>query len=465
MTSVTTARQPAAGRGVLRDSRWRTWAGTVECAPARTVRPTGEEELVRAVRKAARDGLSVRAAGTGHSFNRLVPTSGALIDLTGYTGIVALDTAAGEVTVRAGTRFTELCAGLHRRGMALPNIGTLAEQTVGGALSTGNHGTGLRHRALSGDVTRVRLVTADGRVRGVGPGDEAELWGAVRCGLGTLGVLSTVTLRCVPQFRLRSESATERLDALLERFEDWAAGSEHPSLGWLPWSDQVTVRSVDRTDEPVTPGAGFRRLAATLDEVRCGVTGQAARLAGAEAVPRLTARLGGLWPDGPYVDASHRVFTFAQPVRFLAMEHALPLERTPDALRALRTVLRQLGIYSPYSVLVRVGAADDVPLSPAYGRPTGYVNLTVPRAAGQVEILRAVEPVLRDHGARPHWGKAHTATAEVLAGRYPGWAEFQRVRSRLDPSGMFAGPYTDTLLGPAPAPVAEPAVAAGRGAR
>ncbi|MBO8195402.1 FAD-binding protein [Streptomyces oryzae] len=443
----------------MRESRWRTWAGTVGCAPARTVRPTGEEEIVRAVRKAARDGLSVRAAGTGHSFNRLVPTSGVLVDLTGYTGIVALDTAAGEVTVRAGTRFTELCAALHRRGMALPNIGTLAEQTVAGALSTGNHGTGLRHTALSGGVTRVRLVTADGSVRTVGPQDEAEpgLWGAVRCGLGTLGILSTVTLRCVPQFRLRMQLASERLDALLERFGDWAAGSEHPSLNWLPWSDQVTVRSVDRTCEAATPGAGLRRLTATLDEVRCGLTGQVARLAGAEAVPRLTARLGGLWPDGPYVDAGHRVFTFVQPVRFLAMEHALPLERTPEALRELRTVLRQLGVYSPYSVLVRVGAADDVALSPAYGRQTGYVNLTVPRAAGQVEILRAAEPVLRAFGARPHWGKAHTATAEVLAPRYPRWEEFQRVRSRLDPGGMFTGPYTDTVLGPVPAP--EPAVA------
>ncbi|MFJ2742611.1 D-arabinono-1,4-lactone oxidase [Streptomyces sp. NPDC087440] len=443
-------------------STWRTWSGTVGCAPAQLVRPTGEDEIVRAVGAAARDGLTVRAAGTGHSFNRLATTPGVLLDLTAYTGIVALDRAAGEVTVRAGTRIGPLCAALDRKGLALENIGTLADQTVAGALATGNHGTGLGHAPLSGQVARVRLVTADGEVREVGPGDAADLWGSVRTSLGVLGVLTEVTLRCVPRFRLRVELGAEPLDSVLERFTQWAGESEHPSLNWLPWTDRASLRAVDRTEEPVTPRAPLRRYAATLDEVRCGVTGQAARLAGAAAVPWLTARLGGLWPDSPYVDSGHRAFTFPQPVRFLAMEHALPLARTADALRALRPVLRGMGRYSPYSVLVRVGAGDDLPLSPAHGRDTGYLNLTVPRTAGQIEILRAAEHVLRDFEARPHWGKAHTATADVLAPRYPGWKDFQRIRALLDPEGVFSNAYTDRLLGPVTARAGAHAGAAAR---
>ncbi|MBV7696596.1 FAD-binding protein [Streptomyces sp. TRM70350] len=433
-------------------STWRTWSGTVGCAPAQLVRPTSEDEIVQAVRAAAGSGLTVRAVGTGHSFNRLATTPGVLLDLTSYSGVIAVDRAAGHVTVRAGTRIAALCEELDRAGLALENIGTLGEQTVAGALSTGNHGTGLAHPPLSGQVARVRLVTADGAVRDIGPDGDPDLWGAVRTALGTLGVLSTVTLRCVPQFNLRLRLSDEPLDALLERFTDWAAQSEHPSLNWLPWTDRVTLRSVDRTTQAATPRAPLRRYAATLDEVRCGLTGQVAKAAGAAAVPWLTRRLGGLWPDSTYTDASHRVFTFPQPVRFLAMEHALPLERTADALRGLRPVLRRLGTYSPYSVLVRVGAGDDVPLSPAYGRATGYVNLTVPRTADQIEILRAAECVLREHEARPHWGKAHTATAELLAPRYPRWQDFQRVRAELDPLGVFSNEYVQKVLGPVTAP-------------
>ncbi|WP_327324798.1 FAD-binding protein [Streptomyces sp. NBC_01210] len=435
----------------MQRSTWRTWSGTVGCAPAQLVRPTGEDEIVQAVRAAAGSGLTVRAAGTGHSFNRLATTPGVLLDLTSYSGVVAVDRAAGEATVRAGTPIGVLCRELDRQGLALENIGTLAEQTVAGALSTGNHGTGLAHPPLSGQVTRVRLVTADGVARDVGPGDDPDLWGSVRTALGTLGVLTTVTLRCVPAFNLRLRLHSEPLDALLERFTHWAGQSEHPSLNWLPWTDRVSVRSIDRTDEPATPRAPLRRYASTLDEVRCGITGQAGRVGGAGTVPWLTSRVGGLWPDSPYIDTSHRVFTFPQPVRFLAMEHALPLERTADALRALRPVLRRLGAYSPYSVLVRVSAGDDLPLSLAHGRDTGYINVTVPRTAGQIEILRAAEHVLREYEARPHWGKAHTATAEVLAPRYPRWKDFQRIRTLLDPAGVFSNEYADKVLGPVPA--------------
>jgi L-gulono-1,4-lactone dehydrogenase len=431
---------------VLR-STWRNWSGTVACTPARTITPSSEDEIAQAVQAATRNGLAMRVAGTGHSFNGLVTTPHVLLDLTSYTGVVAVDRAAGEVTVRAGTPLGALCAALDAQGLALENIGTLAEQTVAGALSTGNHGTGLAHPPLAGQLTRVRLVTADGTILHLTPGDDPDLWGGVRTALGTLGVLSTVTLRCVPQYRLRVRLRGEPLDALLERFTTWAGESEHPSLTWLPWRDDVTVRSIDRTSAPATPRAPMRRYAATLDEVRCGLTGLAGRVGGRRTVAGLTAGLGGLLPDGPYTDVSHRVFTFPQPVRFLAMEHALPLESTPDAIRQLRPILRALGAYSPYSVLVRVGAGDDIPLSPAYGRTTGYINLTVPRTAGQIEILRAAEHVLREHDARPHWGKAHTATAEVLAPRYPRWQDFQRIRARLDPLSTFASAYTDKVLG------------------
>jgi L-gulono-1,4-lactone dehydrogenase len=152
-------------------------------------------------------------------------------------------------------------------------------------------------------------------------------------------------------------------------------------------------------------------------------------------------------PSG-YVDAGHRVATFPQPVRFVALEHALALDRVPEALRTLRGTLRRAGLYSPYSVLVRVGAADDAPLSPAYGRLTGYVNLTVPRTVVYGELLRTMEHVLRELDARPHWGKAHTATAEILAKRYPEWDVFQRTRAELDPSGRFTNDYLRRVLGP-----------------
>jgi L-gulonolactone oxidase len=62
--------------------------------------------------------------------------------------------------------------------------------------------------------------------------------------------------------------------------------------------------------------------------------------------------------------------------------------------------------------------------------------------------FRAVEEIMNAYEGRPHWGKRHFQTAETLASRYPRWADFQRVRARLDPQGRFANTYTERVLGP-----------------
>lgn len=425
---------------------WSNWSATARCEPARIARPGSEEQIAVAITAAARHDLPVRAAGTGHSFNRLVTTNGLLLDLTGYTGVLAIDRDRRTVTVRAGTRLGRVCRALDAVGLALANVGTLGEQTVAGAISTGNHGSGIEHPPLSGEVVALRLVTADGQVRELDRDTDPELFRCARTGIGALGVVTAVTFRCVPAFNLRVRERSEPLDAVLDRFAEWATGAGHPSLSWLPWTDRVGIRELDRTDEPVSAGAANRGYRITMSEVRCGLLGLAGRFV--PGVVPWAHRPGEDGGPSHYVGRGHQVFTFAQPVRFLALEHALPLEQVPAALRNLRGALRGAGRYSPYSVLVRVGAGDDSPLSPAYGRLTGYVNLTIPRTAAYLELLRIVEHVLREHGARPHWGKAHTATAEVLAPRYPEWTTFQRVRARVDPAGRFTNDYLDRVIGP-----------------
>lgn len=446
-----------AGRGRAR-STWRTWSGTARCAPAEIVRAIGEEDVVRAVRRAREHGLTVRAAGTGHSFNGLACTDGLLVDLTGCAGITGIDRSARTVTVWAGTTLRVVSQALDAAGLALANIGTLADQTVGGAISTGNHGTGLGYGPLAGQVVALRLVTADGSVRACTPDSDPDLMRCARTALGAIGIITQVTLSCVPKFNLAVRHRREPLDSFLERIEDWAASADHVALSWLPWSDQVLTRAMSATTEPLSGGLARRRYSRTLDEIRCGSVGLAARVT-PRSVPALGRALSSRRGPLDYTDASHQVFCFPQPVRFLALEHALPLDSLAAALPALRGLLRRCGQFSPYSVLCRVGAADDIPLSMSYGRVTGYLNLTVPRTASYLEVFRGAEQVLREFGGRPHWGKAHTANADILAPRYPEWMTFQRVRATLDPDGRFANDYLSRVLGP----VLVPAAAGGPG--
>lgn len=100
--AVSNAVRGPGGRGST-TGPWRNWAGNVTARPARSVAPASTEELVAAVRAAAEDGLTVKAAGTGHSFTPAAATDGLLIRPERLTGVRAVDRVAGTVTVAAGT--------------------------------------------------------------------------------------------------------------------------------------------------------------------------------------------------------------------------------------------------------------------------------------------------------------------------------------------------------------------------
>ncbi|MFI9154154.1 D-arabinono-1,4-lactone oxidase [Streptomyces sp. NPDC053367] len=434
-------------RATASPATWRNWARSARCTPDRIVRATHESDIVDAVRYASDRDLTLRAAGTGHSFNPLVTTSGVVLDMTGYTGIVALDPAAPSVTVRGGTLLRELNWALDKAGLALSNMGTLEEQTIAGAISTGNHGSGLTHRPFSGQVLALTLVTADGSVRSCSPQEDPELFAAAATSLGALGVISTVTLRCVPKFNLRVTEGSRPLESILEDIEAYAGSAEHATFSLKGWSDNASTLKLEPTDAPVSADAARRRRANTLGEVRCATAGLVGRIDQRSVRRIMTAQLGGGSGPADHVDVSYNAFTFPQPVKFLSLEYALPFTASADAVRHVHEDVKRFGLRTPYSITVRFGAGDELLLSPAQGRTTTYVNITVPRTVGYTELLRTFEAVLLEHEGRPHWGKAHTATAEVVADRYPGWKAFQDIRAELDPRSLFTSDYLRRVLG------------------
>jgi FAD/FMN-containing dehydrogenase len=73
----------------------------------------------------------------------------------------------------------------------------------------------------------------------------------------------------------------------------------------------------------------------------------------------------------------------------------------------------------------------------AHGRATAYVAVHMYKGMPFERYFAAMEAIFRAHGGRPHWGKRHTLQAAELAGLYPRWEEFQALRRRLDPAGVF----------------------------
>jgi L-gulonolactone oxidase len=428
--------------------RWSNWGGNQSCAPVAVARPASEDDLVQLLKDAAAQERRVKVVGAGHSFTSIACTDGVLVDMAGYGRVLDHDAEAQTVTVEAGIPLHRLCEELDARGLAMENMGDINQQTISGATQTATHGTGLRFGNLSSQIVGLRLVTADGSVLDCSPDQNADVFDAARVGIGALGILSTVTLQCVPAFRLHAVEEPMRVDDVLANLDELVEGNDHFEFFWVPHTGWALTKRNQRTDEPAQPKS---RLKNWVDGVLVPNVAFGAACRIGRRRPSLIPRLAKMIPSSgrvEYTDRSDKVFTSPRLVRFLEMEYAIPREAVPEALNRVRDLVDQLGVQLSFPVEVRMTAGDDIPLSTAQGRETGYIAVHVYRGTPFDAYFAGVEGIMDTYGGRPHWGKMHFQTNETLAPRYPRWASFQALRGRLDPAGRFANPYLDRVLGP-----------------
>ena len=225
---------------------WSNWSRGQTCTPAEHVRPGSRAELAAAVAR----GRAVRVAGAGHSFSGGVATDGTLLSLERLDRVLDVDRASGLVRAEAGISLRRLVRELHGHGLALPNLGDIDAQSLAGALATGTHGTGVRLGNLSTAVAGMELVLADGSERVLEGGDELL---AARVGLGALGVVAAVTLRCVPAFRLHAVDEPRPLEDVLSELDAHVEANDHFELFTFPHSPLALTRTNNRTEAPASP--------------------------------------------------------------------------------------------------------------------------------------------------------------------------------------------------------------------
>lgn len=438
-----------ARRGRAASGEWVNWAGDQSCRPAQIVRPRSRDELAAAIAAAAAGGGKVRVAGSGHSFTPTALTEGTMVQVEGLSGVLDADPGSGLVRVGGGTVLADLNEELARLGLAMENLGDIDRQTIAGAVSTGTHGTGARLRNISAQVEGMELVLADGTVRHLNAATDPELLRAARVGVGALGAISAVTLRCLPAFNLLRVDAPHPREEVLDSFQERADAHEHFELFTFPYSDSALVLERNRQEGPAQPRG---RSAAFLNDVVLenwalevlAATGKAMP----RAIPTLARLAGRLASGGRTSDRSDRVFVNERRVRFTEMEYGVPREHGPEAVRRVIEWVRSNEYPVFFPIEMRVAAADDAFLSPSHERETAYIAVHQYRGMEWRPYFEAVEAIMDDYGGRPHWGKRHFQTAATLAPRYPAWDEFQRARDTLDPGRVFTNEYADRVLGP-----------------
>lgn len=422
---------------------WQNWSGSVTCKPVQIAIPGTIDALSKIVRDAARNGRTVRVAGAGHSFTRLVETDGIVVSLDRLTGVESVETEAGRATVWAGTRLNNLGPALFEKGVGQENLGDIDEQSIAGAVSTGTHGTGIKFGSIATQIEALTIMKSDGELLECSLQSNPDLFKAAQVSIGALGLLVKITLRVLPAYKLKRESRRATLDHCLDNLEEYKQNNRNFEFFWFPYSEYCQAKFLNLTDDPPTEVNKFNLF---MENKVFSLLSQSCRMM--PGLCRGVSRLAGRTiPNVVEVNYSHRIFPTPREVRFQEMEYNVPADHFTATLAEVRECIEREKFAVHFPVECRFVQKDDIWLSPATGRDSAYLAVHMYKGMPFREYFDALEPIFQKHGGRPHWGKMHTMKPEQFAERYPRWNDFLKLRAELDPAGVFLNPYLKSIFG------------------
>jgi len=407
---------------------WRNWARTQTARPVRIVHPRDVGEVSTAVKDAAADGLTVRPVGSGHCLTGLAVTDGVMLDLSALDRARAVEPETGTVVVEAGIRLRRLWELLWRAGLEAESLGGMDQQSLGGALATGEHGTGLRFGGIASQVRGLELVLADGSVVTCSQQESPDLFQAARVGLGAFGVVTAVRLACVPAGTVAVHHEQVELERFLDEADELIEAHDRLEYSWTPDRGRLVRTTVDRLPAGV-PAPRRPRWRSILD---------AESRAGASRRPT---------SSHSFTDRSYRVLGLRPGAAVREAEYAVPRACFGAVFEELRDRIEQIRPAVPVTVRLRFGAAEDAWLAMAQGRETCYLAAQAWRDQPYEASFAMFESVAARYDGRPHWGRLHGLQAATLRTRYPRFDDARSVRDRVDPDRRFANLHLHRVLG------------------
>lgn len=451
-----------------------TWAKTFYSRPELYIQPKSVEEIQKAVTLARRCRRRLVVVGCGHSPSDLTCTSSWMINLDKFNRLLSANQETGVVTFESGISLHDLGVELGKIGLSPPNLGSIDNQSIAGAISTGTHGSSLKHGLLSQSISSISLVLANGHLVRCSAASNPSLFRAALLSLGAIGIITEITFTAVPDFNLAWEQSLHPLTEVLETWDTtlWTS-AEYSRVWWLPYMKRAVIWRAKQSNGPLSPPKksyyggklGFHtyhnllflshyipRLLPWVEWFVFGMQyGFKPGKATSEAVQ--PAR------EGLLMDCLYSQFV---------NEWALPLDKGPQALTRLSAwingdhTIAQIpvpskGIWVHCPIEVRVSdtttsrnASGTRPfLDPTCAEgPTLYLNATLYRPYGRdppcrLKYYEAFEWLMRDLGGRPHWAKNFTEDSSKELPQMYGddMKEWLKIRKDSDPDEMFVGEW------------------------
>lgn len=413
---------------------------------ARVYHPATEAELQEAVRNAAQDGLSIRTIGSNHSPDRCYYTDGLRIVLDRYNSVLSHE--GNLVTAQAGMQLRTFVRYLENHGQALPSLGGIQEQTLGGFFSPGSQG-GTLHHSAGQSIVSIRVVLADGSVTQVNRGDEH--FNAFAVSFGTLGVISTYTFETVPSYSVKGFEEPCSFQDVLDNFIDWSRDNDWARvMWWVPIHECEVLLSnkVARTNAEYAPKpfTRFKQMSANTVLYAASRNRTLINMTQPSFVHSERTEFETLWTtgisqeDGLGVDLLPHVYS----------EMYLPVEQAPDAFMSLYEFYKRhphLAPTMPFEIYC--SPASPYWMHPAYNQPSVRFNLIWygHDIVSELDFFRPVWEHMKEFKFRFHWSKAAPTWPEFGSQQLEHWDDFLALREKLDPQQLLLNPHYRRVLG------------------
>ena len=396
-----------------------------------------------------------------------------MVNLDKYNQILSVDKNKKIIVMQAGIRLVDLCSKLRGLGWSMPNLGSINEQSIAGAISTATHGSSTRHGILSQSVRGLKIMLSNGRTVSCSAEQNQDLFRAALVSLGALGIITEVTFQAVSAFNIEWHQSLAPLQDILD---DWPnelwSHSEYTRVWWMPYMKKVVLWRANTTDKPIQQ----RKVSRWRDAL--GFHTYHILLWAAHYFPVLLPAIeryviyvqyGKTEGEGSFgVEDGQKGLLMNCLYSQLVNEWAIPLSKGPEAISRLSAWLNgdqqtaripfdSKGLYVHGPIEVRVCDSSTTTPRPYLDNtvpdgPTLYLNATLYRPYNldppcTDRYYEAFEWLMKQMGGRPHWAKNfHTVTKEDVRRMYPDLPAYLRTRSEVDPEGMFIGDWHRTYL-------------------
>lgn len=495
--------------GCTLSNSYGVWGDRKTCHVTAAVYPTTEEELRSAVANASKNKQKVKVVSKfAHTIPKLAcPTarsgiSTILISTERYNSSIVVDKANLAVTADAGVGLRAVIDRVEEEGLSLVAAPYWEGVSVGGAISTGAHGSSWRGSggALHDHVIGIRVVVAgkesESFAKVLDLREKDALFHAARLSLGLLGVISKVTFSLEAGFK-RSITFNFTSDVGIEdELMQHAKKYEFGDIQWYPSRRTAVYRYDDRvplntSGDGLNDFIGFQsNLALIAKSVRASekaaekardANGKCILASSFVAYKKLTANglknnkllftgypvvgnQGKMQTSGSclYSSESNKDVSCAWDPRinglfFYESTAIFSATKFADFIRDVKK-LRELvkpenfcGVDIYNGFLVRFIKKSDAYLGQSEDSVVVDFNYYRAEEASRPRLNQDVweeveQMAFFKYLAKPHWAKNRKVAFLDVQRKYPRFGKFVAARKVVDPDGIFSSESSDEIL-------------------